>query len=435
MESGLSIFLILSVPILLKILYDAITQDVTCKPSKMEIEKDKKLKEYFNLVDLGKKIKPALSLYIKKNKYLIPILVNYNLTSDFTGLLTGDFKYHDDYYNIYAYAQNDKDFSGTNLKELPNKVPILKIIVLNNVLKELLENNEINKIFTNVILNPNINIATAAVEIYEVYNEFYADIFKTKIKTDLSIKDFETILEIFKYLINKQEKVLIKDESDLIKYLDNIDIEDYIEFGILEFNEIIKDEIDIYECDDILFLDILFSNKSKIKYAEIVNTKIKNKETEFKRKETDEKRQKLLNNNFAFSKIKSASNLKYKEINNGYEFEEHVAEIFKELGYTVENTPKSKDQGADVIVTKFGRRTVIQVKYYSGAVGNSSIQEVVAAKAFYSADECMVVTNSTFTKSAEELAKVNDVKLIDGEELNSILDSLAHDIIKMTFEN
>lgn len=33
----------------------------------------------------------------------------------------------------------------------------------------------------------------------------------------------------------------------------------------------------------------------------------------------------------------------------------------------------------------------------------------------------MVVTNNTFTSAALELAKVNNVKLIDGKELNNMI--------------
>lgn len=53
----------------------------------------------------------------------------------------------------------------------------------------------------------------------------------------------------------------------------------------------------------------------------------------------------------------------------------------------------------------------IQAKCYASAVGNAAVQEAVAGKVFYGRGKAMVVTNSTFTKSAVELAAANGVIL------------------------
>ena len=70
------------------------------------------------------------------------------------------------------------------------------------------------------------------------------------------------------------------------------------------------------------------------------------------------------------------------------------------MKYKVELTPLSNDYGADLICTKNGQVLVVQAKRYEGKVGNAAIQQVVAAKDYYEADECMVVTNSYFTRNA-----------------------------------
>ena len=56
----------------------------------------------------------------------------------------------------------------------------------------------------------------------------------------------------------------------------------------------------------------------------------------------------------------------------------------------------------------------MQCKYYSAPVGLGAVQEAVAGKAMYGCNAAMVVTNSTFTKAAEELAVQNGVVLISG---------------------
>lgn len=107
-----------------------------------------------------------------------------------------------------------------------------------------------------------------------------------------------------------------------------------------------------------------------------------------------------------------------------YEFEEWVAALFSGLyGWTGKTTKKSGDQGADVVVIgPNGIGLVIQCKHYCNAVGNKAVQEVVAARALYKAQRCIVATSSIkgYTKSARELAKANDVLLWTPTELASI---------------
>lgn len=102
----------------------------------------------------------------------------------------------------------------------------------------------------------------------------------------------------------------------------------------------------------------------------------------------------------------------------GHEYEHLVAEHLKSKGYAgVKVTKASGDYGVDVIAHKHGRKYAVQCKYYSAPVGVAAVQEAVAGKAMYGCDEAMVVTNSTFTKAAKELAKANNVTLLDGLEV------------------
>ena len=73
--------------------------------------------------------------------------------------------------------------------------------------------------------------------------------------------------------------------------------------------------------------------------------------------------------------------------------------------------------GADVIAYKDNIKYVIQVKFYNNPVGNKAVQEVVGAIGMYKANKGIVVTNSTFTSSAIELAQANNIELVDGEKI------------------
>lgn len=108
--------------------------------------------------------------------------------------------------------------------------------------------------------------------------------------------------------------------------------------------------------------------------------------------------------------------LKRKRGKTGLEFEHYCAEWLVKHGYReVIVTPATGDYGADLIAKdRSGKRWVFQCKHFSGKVGNSAVQEVVAAKAHYNADCAGVMTNSQLTKKARDLAWENAVELIEG---------------------
>jgi hypothetical protein len=104
---------------------------------------------------------------------------------------------------------------------------------------------------------------------------------------------------------------------------------------------------------------------------------------------------------------------------SGEEFEAQIAKLLRSRGYDVAGTPKSGDQGADLIAKRGGRTIVIQAKHYQGSVGNNAVQEVISALQYYGGDEGWVVTNSTFTASAKALAQKAKIRLIDGRALQT----------------
>lgn len=104
---------------------------------------------------------------------------------------------------------------------------------------------------------------------------------------------------------------------------------------------------------------------------------------------------------------------------SGIEFENYIAAIFKYKGYNVRETPRSGDFGVDLIITKDGQKTAVQIKRYKKSVNQDAVRQVVAGNAmsYYKAEKTMVVTNSYFTKSVYELAKAHECKLVDRDKL------------------
>lgn len=106
----------------------------------------------------------------------------------------------------------------------------------------------------------------------------------------------------------------------------------------------------------------------------------------------------------------------------GQEFENFLSELFDSLGYYVNQTPYSGDQGADLIIEKNGKKVAVQAKRSNNKITNKAVQEVSAAVKFYHCTKGMVVTNNYFTKSAYSLADSNNIELVDNNKLESLLD-------------
>ncbi|MGP4105983.1 restriction endonuclease [Virgibacillus sp. L01] len=108
----------------------------------------------------------------------------------------------------------------------------------------------------------------------------------------------------------------------------------------------------------------------------------------------------------------------------GIEFEKFLSELFNRLGYKIEETKVSGDQGADLLVYKDNECIAIQSKCYSSKVGNKAVQEVVSGGNYYKAEKHMVVTNNYFTRAANDLAKKTNTILWDRDYLSNLIDLL-----------
>jgi restriction system protein len=105
----------------------------------------------------------------------------------------------------------------------------------------------------------------------------------------------------------------------------------------------------------------------------------------------------------------------------GRQFEKYLCHLFKVHGYAAEVTQAAGDYGADLIISKAGKKIVVQAKRYSKNVGLKAVQEVHTALKHYGATEAWVVTNSDYTEQAYTLAKSNGVRLIMRQQLIELM--------------
>ncbi len=102
----------------------------------------------------------------------------------------------------------------------------------------------------------------------------------------------------------------------------------------------------------------------------------------------------------------------------GEEFEDWLAILFRAAGWRVRHTRATGDFGADLVLGHGPRdEVVVQAKRQGRPVGVAAVQQAAAARLHYGTDEAMVVTNSTFTPAALELAASTGVVLWDRDDI------------------
>jgi HJR/Mrr/RecB family endonuclease len=102
---------------------------------------------------------------------------------------------------------------------------------------------------------------------------------------------------------------------------------------------------------------------------------------------------------------------------SGVEFERYVAKLLPGQGYSHIELTERYDLGLDIIAEKEDEIWGIQVKRYSGPVKLAAVRQAVTGLKHYGCDRAMVVTNNSFSLSAQDLAKSNNCLLIDRQQL------------------
>lgn len=102
------------------------------------------------------------------------------------------------------------------------------------------------------------------------------------------------------------------------------------------------------------------------------------------------------------------------------EFEHLVGTLYEAEGYNVEVTDGTHDFGVDVWAEN-GQKTAIQVKQFGdgNTVGREPLQKLASTLAKGTADRIVVVTSSSFTKTAKDYAQDfgPEIELVNGQDL------------------
>ena len=105
------------------------------------------------------------------------------------------------------------------------------------------------------------------------------------------------------------------------------------------------------------------------------------------------------------------------------QFESLVGEAFRRRGYTViENAVDGPDGGVDLVLHKNGEKFYVQCKQWmKSSVGVKPIRELFGVISARQATGGFFVCSGTYTAEARDFAKQSGIELIDGSELQSMI--------------
>lgn len=110
---------------------------------------------------------------------------------------------------------------------------------------------------------------------------------------------------------------------------------------------------------------------------------------------------------------------------SGEDFERLCAGILEAAGWQVRTTPRSGDQGVDLVAQRSGVQVALQCKRNAARVGNKAVQEALAGARFEGCTHAAVVSNADFTESARQLAGTTGVLLLHYADLRQLEERLT----------
>lgn len=97
----------------------------------------------------------------------------------------------------------------------------------------------------------------------------------------------------------------------------------------------------------------------------------------------------------------------------GHGFEQAVANLFRDIGFTAQVSKRGGDGGIDIVLQKQGRKIAVQCKRYKSSVGPHVIRDLWGTMHALGFDEGCIVTTTGFTKGVVDFARGKSIYLID----------------------
>ena len=99
----------------------------------------------------------------------------------------------------------------------------------------------------------------------------------------------------------------------------------------------------------------------------------------------------------------------YWEKLGGIEFEQEMGKLFMARGYHMQSTPRTGDEGVDLVVTKNGKTTVVQCK---AQAGQPVVRDLYGSMSHFRADRAILACTGGFTKGFTSLCGASRSRLL-----------------------
>ena len=126
---------------------------------------------------------------------------------------------------------------------------------------------------------------------------------------------------------------------------------------------------------------------------------------------------------------------------DGITFEKFIALMLTLRGYKVEFTPRTGDQGVDLIAAQDEERIAIQCKQWKDSVGSEAVQQVFTGKSLYKCTKGVLITTASLSPQAERMANKLDITYWDKDSIEVLCEECikkwddATDIIQRLTSN
>ena len=120
---------------------------------------------------------------------------------------------------------------------------------------------------------------------------------------------------------------------------------------------------------------------------------------------------------------------------NPLDFETLACDLHSRIGYEVETTSYSGDNGVDGFLRKNGELTILQAKRVQGSVGEPILRDLYGTMHSFDAKYGVVVTTGKVSEQARKWAANKPMRIIELEELSSLIRQYfpEDDVVPETF--
>lgn len=111
----------------------------------------------------------------------------------------------------------------------------------------------------------------------------------------------------------------------------------------------------------------------------------------------------------------------------GAKFERALARLYTDMGYSVEQTKGSGDEGIDLILRKNNKEIIVQCKGHEKPIGVGAVRDLYGVMMHSGAERAVLACPTGFTDGVRKFANGKPIDLLAAKELVEMAESVRND--------